>query len=300
MELRELRSFCAAAKLGGITKASHFLALGQPTVSTHIIKLEQELRISLFDRTKRPIRLTTAGLSLVELASPLLDKIDSLMADTLEGERSSRVSVGAVHDLIYHSLVGVVKAYRSQNPHVQLTIRSGGQEEVVEMVSQGEVDLGVVIMPVMGPEFDFQDLFTFERVLITPLGHPLLERGVRSLEEIAKYPIVLFRRASHTRTILESFFRSRGISFEIAVQLDSMDMAKKYVALGLGVSVGPRLAIDTEDYQQIGVISLTDVMPADRGGIVTLKGRVASTPTKRFISALRRGISNRSAVRTLS
>ena len=96
MELRELRSFCAAAKAGGISKAALELGLGQPTVTTHIRKLEEEMGTVLFDRSKRPIRLTPSGAALVDLAASLIEGIDDLVESTTQAERQSLITVA--HD----------------------------------------------------------------------------------------------------------------------------------------------------------------------------------------------------------
>ena len=91
MELRELRSFPTAARLRSITRAAEELGMGQPTVTTHIKKLEKEMNTTLFDRIKRPIQLTPAGSTLAELATPLVAGIDSLAADSGIAEPTSPV-----------------------------------------------------------------------------------------------------------------------------------------------------------------------------------------------------------------
>ena len=79
----------------------------------------------------------------------------------------------------------------------------------------------------------------------------------------------------------------RGVNYEIVVDLDSMDMIKRYVALGMGVSVGPRLAIDPEDQANLGVVSLAHILPVEQGGVITLKGKRLSTPALHFLSVMR-------------
>ena len=86
-------------------------------------------------------------------------------------------------------------------------------------------------------------LFAYERVVITPLDHPLLSEPLLSLDQIARWSLIMRGPETHTRVMLEEEFRRRGLSNEVLVELDSMDMIKGYVALGMGVSVGPRLAI---------------------------------------------------------
>ena len=100
MELRELRSFCTAAKLRSISKAAEQLGVGQPTVTTHVKKLEDELGTVLFDRIKRPIQLTLAGARLAELAAPLVDGIEALGAMTsLAEEAGVVIAVKAYREL---------------------------------------------------------------------------------------------------------------------------------------------------------------------------------------------------------
>jgi len=287
MELRELRSFHTAARLQSISKAAEQLGVGQPTVTTHVKKLEEELGMILFDRVKRPIRLTLAGAALAAAAAPLLEGIDKLAAMTSKAEEEGPVVVASIYGMISHRLLRVVRAFLSSYPHVHLRIRSGTGEEVQKMVEEGEVDLGIVVGPHKGRNTDFQGLFAYERVLITPLGHPLLQEPLTSLAQITKWPLILTRRGTHTREMLEEQFQHRGLSHDIVVELDSMDMIKRYVALGMGVSIGPRLAIEPEDMAELEVVSLTPLLPVEQAGIVTLRGKTLSTPARNFITALR-------------
>ena len=95
MELKELRTFTTAARLRSISKAAEQLEIGQPTATTHIKKLEDEIGALLFDRVKRPIQLTLAGTTLARLATPLLDGIQALVAQTAaeEGGRAGEHSL---------------------------------------------------------------------------------------------------------------------------------------------------------------------------------------------------------------
>ena len=287
MELRELRSFCTAARVHSISKAAQELGLGQPTVTTHIQKLEEELGMVLFDRIKRPIQLTLAGDRLADIATPLVEGIDSLAAMTTVAEERGPVQIASTPDIIPHTLIRVVRVFLARFPQVHLRIRSGTREEVLNMVHDGEVDLGVVQHPEKSSGLDFQGLFLYERVVITPIDHPLLQEPLTSLDQIVRYPLILMGRGTHTRTILEDEFRRKGLDYDIIVELDSMDMIKRYVALGMGISVGPRLAIEPEDRTTVGVISLANLLPVEQAGIVTLPGKTVSTPTQNFMSVMR-------------
>ena len=287
MEIRELRSFCSAARYRSISRAAEHLGMGQPTVTTHIKKLESELNTVLFDRVKRPIQLTLAGRRLQELAVPLVEGLDALVQSASEAEERGPVVLVATPDIIPHTLLSVVRVFTNLHPQIHLTIRSAPRTQIMQMIADGEADIGIVQHYDRDEAFLFEGLFVYERVLITPVDHPLAREPVESIEQIAKYPLIMMTEGTHTRDLLESEFKRRGISYEIVVDLDSMDMIKRYVALGMGISVGPRLAIDPEDHDNLGVVSLAHILPVEQGGIVTLKGKQISKPAERFIAVMR-------------
>ena len=286
MELRQLRSFTTAARMSSISKAAEYLWLGQPTVTTHIRKLEEELGAVLFDRVKRPIQLTLAGEKLAQLATPLVEGIDALAERASTAEEEGPVTLASTHDIVPHTLLRVVRTFREIYPHVHLRIRSRTRTAVLDMLVKGEADIGIVPGPESGVEFNFQGLFGYERVLITPLGHPLLSEPLQSIEQVAQWPLILMGPQTYTRAMVEAEFRRRGLSYDIIVELDSMDMIKRYVALGMGISVGPRLAMEPEDEQTLGIVSLANLLPVEQAGIVTLRGKTQSTPALRFISVM--------------
>ena len=156
------------------------------------------------------------------------------------------------------------------------------------MVEEGEVDIGVVPGPERSEVLDFHALFPYERVLIAPLGHPLLDEPLTSLGQIAAWPLILMGPRTYTRLMLETEFRRSNLPYEIVVELDSMDMAKRYVALGMGVSVGPRLAIEPEDERLLGVVSLVNILPTEQAGILTLRGKKLAPPARGFIQEMER------------
>ena len=144
MELRELRSFCVAARVRSISKAADILGIGQPTVTTHVQKLEAEVGTVLFDRVKRPIQLTTAGETLAKLASPLVDGIDALAGKTADADSHAPVAIASTPDIIPHTLLRVVRVFLARHPHIPLRVSSKNRRDALEMVVDGGVDIGMV------------------------------------------------------------------------------------------------------------------------------------------------------------
>ena len=287
MDLRELRTFCTAARLRSISKAAEHLRLGQPTATTHIKKLEKELGVALFDRVKRPIQLTAAGSELLQRGSPLVEAMDSLVADIGTARDGGTVTVATTTDIMSHKLLSIVRAYRHVHPDVHVFLRSRRRQEVLELVESGAVEIGIIPGTDRRLDMDFEGLFPYDRVLITPLHHPLRSKDNVTLEDIAESPLILMGPHTYTRSLLEAEFKRRGIHYDVVVELDSMDMIKLYVSLGMGVSIGPGLAIDPQDRQEIGVLSLAHLLPLEQVTMATLRGKYQTPHVQAFAEALR-------------
>ena len=287
MEIRELKSFAAAARTSSISKAAEQLEIGQPTVTTHIKKLELELSLQLFDRITRPIKLTLSGQKVFGLVGPLLKELETLSSQSVSEEERGPVVIASTPDIIQHTMFPVVERFRRDYPKVHLKMISTRRREVIDLVRSAQVDIGVIQRVEVGENLHFEALFPYERVLITPKHHPLLDVPVTSLAQIAEYPLILMRKGTYTRVILEEQIKRMGLLAEVVMELDSMDMIKKYVKLGLGISVGPKLALDQADFDQLGVVPLPGLMPIDQAGIVSLPRKAVSKPSKWFVSVMR-------------
>lgn len=287
MEIRELKSFAAAARTSSISKAAEQLEIGQPTVTTHIKKLELELSLQLFDRITRPIKLTLSGQKIFGLVEPLLKGLETLSSQSVLEEERGPVVVASTSDIIQHTMFPVVERFRRDYPKVHLKMLSTRRREVIDLVRSAEVDIGVIQRVEIGDNLHFEALFPYERVLITPKSHPLVNTPLTSLAQIAEYPLILMRKGTHTRSILEEQIKRRGLLPDVVMELDSMDMIKKYVKLGLGISVGPKLALEETDFDQLGVIPLSNLLPTDQAGIVSLPRKSVSNPSKWFVSVMR-------------
>jgi LysR family transcriptional regulator, low CO2-responsive transcriptional regulator len=284
MELRQLRSFHAAATLTSMSKAAETLQIRQPTVTNHIKQLERELGVTLFDRELRPIQPTHAGETLFRLVGPLLDGVANLKADTVSSEEATPLVIASVQDAIPYALLRVLRHMRGRFSHFHVNVQSGSFETVVRLVARREAEVGVVVNKVIGDEFNFVPMFQYDRVLIAPLGHPVLDDGALTLEQIARWPLVMMQQ-SRTRELLEAEFQRDGVPFDIVMEIDSMYMIKRYVEAGIGISVGPGSALEPQDEAHLGHVSLKSILPDDSGGIFTLKDRVLSRSAQRFIDS---------------
>lgn len=286
MEIKELRSFCMVAKLGSFSRASEALGLGQPAVTKHIKRLEAEIGRDLFMRDTRPFQLTAAGSNLFRMAEPLVEGLESLSISAPLSV-SPPVTIAVPHGFIGYVLPEVVRDLRAAHPSARVRIRSGTKEEAFELVQSGSVDFAIA-PDMAGPRrFDFMPLFPSERILITPKDHPFVSRPPRSLKEVAQYPLILPRFQTQTRALLENEFRRLGVGYDIAVELDSMDLLERYVELGLGLAVGLRGAASTEARIPLGIVSLDRFLPTEIVGVVRNRARPLSDYAEALIERLK-------------
>ena len=175
MDLFQLQSFLRVADEGSITRAAESLFLTQPAVTQQIHSLEKELGTVLFDRTRRGVHLTSAGMVLRDFARQslsILDEGKQAIAD-LETGKTGRLILGAgVTTSIFH-LPEWLRTFQENFSGVDVVVRTGRSREVAAMVSSREIDLGLVTSPVDSPDLNIIGLFKEEIVLVSRRNHPL-------------------------------------------------------------------------------------------------------------------------------
>ncbi|HAA96093.1 MAG TPA: hypothetical protein DCE26_10460, partial [Dehalococcoidia bacterium] len=145
------------------------MELGQPTVTTHLRKLEDEFEITLFDRIKRPIQLTSEGSTLLELVTPVVQAVDTLKTQMDYSETRGSFVVGAYPDLVLHHLPPGIQAFSKQYPDVRIQLMARPYTPLMRLLKSGEVDLAFCAPPPADdPTLEFRELFRYDVVLMTP------------------------------------------------------------------------------------------------------------------------------------
>jgi DNA-binding transcriptional LysR family regulator len=290
MDLRELRSFCAVAQYGSITKAAEQLLLRQPAVTLHIQELERETGVTLLDRSKRPVQLTAAGTHLAELAKPLLKQVDSLPTETAEFAQQGKLTVAATPEMSRNMLVDGIVSYREAYPDTRLFVRGGPLPEVLRMVRDREADLAFVPINERFGDFNVETLFTNERVLLASHGHPIFDKPIETLEQIAAWPLIVGRGTRDNPSYIEGKFNQSGLDYNVIMRLDSFDAIKRYVAKGMGISIMPRVVLEPDDEENFSIVGLAHLLDIQRVGIITVRDTSLSGPAQRFVEILKKTI----------
>jgi LysR family transcriptional regulator, cys regulon transcriptional activator len=293
MELRELISFYHVARVRSVSKAARTLELGQPTVTTHLRKLEDEFGITLFDRIKRPIQLTSEGVTLLELVTPVVTSVDALKTQMDYAERRGSFVVGAYPDLVTHHLPQGIQRFRAEYPEVRIRLLARSYNPLIQLVRSGEIDLAFCSSPPADDSnLDFKELFQYNTVLLTPPGHELLHGDTIRLEDLASLPLILTAPESQLRQRVEQAFKNKGLVPDVVLALDDTVSMKRYVEIGMGVAIGSDFTLHSEDHDRFGVVRLDHMFPSSVIGVCTLKGKFAGQAVRNFIDMMSDQIRN--------
>ena len=287
MELRELVSFYYVARLRSVSEAARTLKRGQPTVTTHLHKLEVEFDLTLFDRVRRSIQLTSEGKTLLELVTPVVQAVDTLKTQMDYSDRRGSFVVGAYPDLVMHHLPRGIQVFSKNYPDVRIQLLARPYTPLLRLVKSGEVDLAFCSQPPIDePSLDFQELFRYDVVLMTPLGHPLLEQDKVTLKDLSPWPLILSGPESLTRQKVEQELRNQRAPCDIVLSLDDTESIKRYVEIGMGVAVCADFTLHHQDHDRLGVVRLDHIFKPSLIGVCTLKGKFKGHAVRNFIEVL--------------
>jgi DNA-binding transcriptional LysR family regulator len=247
MLLAQLEAFVEAARRGNVSRAADALYLTQPALSARLKALEADLGTTLLVRTKRGVHLSEAGQAFLPFAQRALAAAGDGRQLLIELGRGGvgRLAIGAAPAVATSVLPRMLRQFRADHPKVQLVVRTGHSDQVLQMVLREEVDVGIV-RELRNPDVVSVPLYEDELVLVVEPGHRFAEQGAIELAEISNEHLVLFDRTSSYHELTSTLFREAGVVPRGVMEVDAIDAAKKMVEHGLGVALLPYTAVVAE------------------------------------------------------
>ncbi len=285
--LRQLRAFCQAAQTGSISKAAERLFLSQPSVSLLIKSLEEDLGVLLFERRGPKIHLTPAGSALLETASPLVDGMDhlpELFAAKMGEVNSGALDIAAGESTILYLLPEFVKRFADKYPQVSLHLHNVTGRDGMALLRAGEVDFAVGSMIEVPADVTYRPIFSYDPMLITALDHPLAGKDRVTLHDIHSCGLILPPRHLSTWHIVDLVFQQHGLPYEVVLEAGGWEVIKKFVELGLGVSIVTSICLKKDD--KLAAIALNDYFPQRSYGVVMRRGQFMSPQARAFLELM--------------
>jgi DNA-binding transcriptional LysR family regulator len=287
LRLIELTSFYYAARYHSVTRAARRQKVGQSVVSQHVRRLEIEFGITLFDRSSRPYKLTDEGNAFLKLVIPIVEAASSLKSQIAHPEQHGSFEVGAYPDLVMHHLPKVIQPFREEYPDVRITLLARPYDSLLRLVKSGEVDLALCSPPpVDDANLEYQELFNYNVVLLTPKNHPLADLQNIQISDISRSSLILPGPESVIWQQVEREAEAQGIECDVTLSMDSFQSIKRYVEIDMGVAVVSDFTLQPEDLEHLSVVNLDHLFSGSAIGICTLKGKYLGPAVQNFIDKL--------------
>jgi len=290
MHLETLKTFCDLVETGSLSRAARLNLVSQSAVSQQLAALERRYGRRLLDRAPRVgARPTEAGRLLYEEVKAVLQRLAAIEerlrapSDVVAGT----VAVAAVYSVGLYTLPAAIKRCLADHPKVHVRLSYRRTNDVYAACLGGEVDFGIVALPVHRPELEVLSLGHDELVVAAPPGHRAARRARCPLALLDGQPFIGFDRDIPTRRFVDRLLRQHGVRVTYVMELDNVETIKRSVEAGLGLSIlpAPTLAMEIRARTLVGRPPVEG--PFHRPiGVIRRRRRELSTAGKAFLDLI--------------
>lgn len=256
MKLQQLRYIWEIAHHNlNVSATAESLFTSQPGISKQVRLLEDELGIPIFARNgKQLTEITPAGKLVVELAGEILRKAENIkrIAEEYRDDQCGTLAIATTHTQARYALPPVVKKFMARYPRVTLTMHQGTPVQISDLASRGVVDLAIATEALeLFENLVMLPCYQWNRCILVPQGHPLLEKQLLTLQDVAEWPLITYVFGFTGRSKLDEAFAQHGLQPRLALTAVDADVIKTYVRLGLGVGIVAKMAYDPKVDQDL-------------------------------------------------
>jgi LysR family transcriptional regulator, cys regulon transcriptional activator len=288
MNLQQLRIIRETVRRGfNLTEAANALFTAQSGVSKHIKDLEDELGTEIFVRHgKRLLGLTEPGKELLPICERILQDIANVkrLSEQFAQKDKGRLAIAATHTQARYRLPPVVSGFMQEFPQVHLELRQCSPKEIVALLRDGAVDIGLAT-EALGEDEDLVSFpyYQWQHALVVPVGHPLTAVAPLTLEALADYPIITYSEEYTGRVRIDTAFAAANLTPDIVMSALDADVIKSYVELGLGVGIIAAMAFHPARDAGLTLLEAPGLFPVNTTRIALKRGHYLRGYALRFI-----------------
>ncbi len=238
MELQQLRLFVTVAEEGHLTRAAERLFTSQPAVSAQLKALEEDLGVSLFDRTPKGMKLTPEGRELLSLAKKTLMVSEAILtkARTIKGEVFGQLSIGTNSDFGYLQVPHLMNQMRERFPNIQLSFSNSMSPDILQDIRKGVLDSGFFFGHCPHVELQVVELLMVETAVIIPSQWD--ERFTNaSLDELAEQPWIYTTERCPFYRLMQSLLQAHHQKIAKVALVDTEDAIRECIKFGNGIAL---------------------------------------------------------------
>lgn len=248
MEIRQLRYFLSAARLGsiGAAAAEHFIT--QPAVSLQVKKLEEEVGQKLLVRRGRRLVPSEAGAVLVARAEEVVRSLE-LLESELRGFReleTGTLRMGSTDAASVYVLPDIYRAFHERYPGVRIEIMVGDTQRLLDALAARRIELATATLPIQARGFAVRPIYREELVVVVHPGDPLAARRRIHLADLVSHGVIAYPAGSITRGMIDDVFSAHGATLRARMEISSPEAMKQLAQAGLGSTILPRPVVERE------------------------------------------------------
>jgi LysR family hydrogen peroxide-inducible transcriptional activator len=287
MTVTQLECFLAIVQTRSFGRAAAQLAKAQAALSVQIQRLETDLGVTLFERSGRQVRLTSAGETLIPHAERILSEMQQSRAKMLDvkGGMAGVVRVGVLPTVAAHFLPPVLGAFRAKFPGVVVVLREENRTaNLVPLVQHSEIDLCIALLPLQSAGLKSCELLREDLCLAVSRDHPLSQETRVSMAQLVNEKFIMYKNPRHsTRELTIEFCRKAGFEPAIEFESEQAETIQNLVAANLGVTVLPDMVLENRTAGDLVKVKILPPAPS-RTIVASWKpGHYLSTTTRQFL-----------------
>jgi LysR family hydrogen peroxide-inducible transcriptional activator len=275
MNLRDLKYLVALADHKHFGRAAAACYVSQPTLSTQIKKLEDELGVSLVERAPRKVMLTPAGRDAADRARRIVAEVEQMKeaARRSQDPEAGTVRLGLFPTLGPYLLPHVVPRLRARFPHLELLLIEEKSDVLLSRLREGKLDAGLLALPVADDQLHTEFLFEEPFLLAVPESHPLAKRQSLTLAELSQHQLLLLEDGHCLREQALDVCRLSGANEKSEFRATSLETLRQMVAADVGITLLPILAVKppVARYENIHLLGFSDSHPSRQIAMVWRK-----------------------------
>ena len=218
-----------------------------------------------------------------------MDSLSETFAAHCGDLQSGELNIAAGESTILYILPNPMKQFADRYPGIRLKLHNVTGRDGMAMLKADDVDFAVGSMLEVPPDLNYYPIFTYDPWLITARDHPLAEKKSVTLRDISPYELILPPRQLSTWRIVDLAFQQHNLNYRVALEVGGWEVIKRYVELGLGISIVTGICITERDIDRLAIIPVGKYFPKRRYGVVLRKGKFLSPQAKLFIEMMRPG-----------
>ena len=288
MEIQDIKSFIEVAAHKSFTKAAAHSYLTQPSLSKAVKKIEEELQVRLFDRSTRHLHLTDAGRIVYQQGLKVLATLSELnvLLDELRDIDSGEIKIGIPPLIGTLFFPKIANDFNKQYPKVKLEIVEDGAKLIRTFVDNGEIDIGIVVLPTDEKNFNVYPFIEDEFVLYLYEDHRLAHRKKVTLNELKGERFIIFSENFTLHDYVQQACKEAGFNPTISYQSSQWDLIIELVSSKLGITLLPRSIYNKQSNQNVKIIPIEGSKLLWKLGIITKKGAYHSFAMRELMKML--------------